>query len=301
MPAGVVRVSGAALGGAPGHATLAFERSGPRTVLRTAYAVSPLRLLTPDNHGEAAWVFLSSFGGGLVDGDHVDIELDVQQRASALLGTQASTKVYRSPGGCGSRLGARVAEGATLTVIPDPVVCFAGARYTQRIDVDLAAGASLFLLDGYTCGRSARGERWEFDAYASRTTVTRGGAPVAIDATRLEKAPLPGLAEGSIGGHMGRYDAVLSLLVFGPRFEGVRARMLAAPGTHGGQGGGNGGGNGGGTGAVGKALVTASPVGADGAILRVFAERFESASRVLRTSFTELAALLGDDPTARKW
>ena len=31
----------------------------------------PLRLLTPANHGHAAWVYTSSYGGGLVDGDRV--------------------------------------------------------------------------------------------------------------------------------------------------------------------------------------------------------------------------------------
>jgi urease accessory protein len=294
---------------APGFARLGFRpAAGGKTVVATAFAASPLRLLTPGNHGDAAWVFLSSLGGGLVDGDRVDIDVDVGEGASALLGTQASTKVYRSPaGGSGSsqRLVARVAAGAVLTVVPDPVVCFADARYEQVIDVALAPSASLWLVDGYSCGRSARGERWAFSRYASRTTIVRAipdvggaggergvrgmpdlqrgkdGAPSIVDATRLD--PL----HGPLAARMGRFDVVLSLLVVGPRFAGAREAMLAssfssASSSH-------------------AVLVSASPIGEDACILRVAAERFESASRVLRSSFALLARVLGDDPFARKW
>jgi hypothetical protein len=47
--------------------------------------------------------------------------------------------------------------------------------------------------------------------------------------------------------------------------------------------------------------VAVSPLGGDACILRVAAERFESASRALRSSFASLASVLGDDPFARKW
>ena len=73
----------------PGQAVIAFERIGTAcaaTALRTALAASPLRLLAPRNHGDAAWVFLSNLGGGLVDGDRVQVKVDVGPGASALLG-----------------------------------------------------------------------------------------------------------------------------------------------------------------------------------------------------------------------
>jgi urease accessory protein len=264
---------------APGRAILAFERARRNTVIRTAFATSPVRILAPNNHGSAAWAFLASFGGGLVDGDRLDVDIEVAPCASALLGTQGFTKVYRSPHGCSQRLVARVADAATLTVVPDPVVCFAGARYTQRIAVDLARDASVLLLEGYTCGRSARGVRWQFSHYASRTTILRGGARVLVDATRLDPA------DGPVAERMGRFDVVLSLVAIGPRFARVREAMFAPRRASSGA----------------SAIVAASPIGHDGGILRILAESFESASRALRSSFAELARLLGDDPFARKW
>jgi urease accessory protein len=295
---------------APGTARVKFCRTADgKTSLAEAFATSPLRLLTPRNHGDAAWVFLSSYGGGLVDGDRLDVRVEVGAGASGLLGTQSSTKVYRSrpreapdggvatpleaaaTSGCGQKLSAAIGEGASLTLLPDPVVCFADARYAQTIEVALAPTASLVALDGYTCGRSARGERWAFSRYASRTTVTRA-ASASRAARPLVDATLLDPRHGAIAERMGRFDVVLSLIAIGPRFAAVRDAMLAALPPDG----------------CGDAvLVAASPIGGgdggghDGCIVRVAAERFELASLALRSSFAALAHGLGDDPFARKW
>ena len=257
-----------------------FERAGPRTVLGRVYAASPLRFLTPRNHGPGAWAFLSNLGGGLVDGDHVELDVRAEEGSKAFIGTQASTKVYRSPRGCSQRLVARAEEGAALAIVPDPVVCFAGARYRQEIAVALAPAASLVLVDGYTSGRAARGERWEFAAFESRTTITRAGAALVVDATRLDPAA------GPIAERMGRFDVILSAIAVGPRFAAVREAMLAPLGHP----------------SPGEAtIVAASPIGADAAVLRVASDGFESASRAMRRSFDAIARVLGDDPFARKW
>jgi urease accessory protein len=213
-----------------------------------------------------------------VDGDRMGIQMDLEEDTSALISTQASTKVYRSPNGCSQRMYARVADGATLTLLPDPVVCFAGANYTQDIEVDLAPRASLLLLDGYTSGRAACGERWQFDRYASHTTVSRGGRAVFVDATRLDQS------WGPLSERMGRFAVILSLLAIGPRLARVREAILAQPTRLGN-----------------TAIAASSPLGIDGAILRVAADRTESASTMFRSSFGALAGVLGDDPFARKW
>ena len=53
-------------------------------------------------------------------------------------------------------------------------MCFAGARYSQDVSVALEGGGSVLVLDGYACGRAARGERWKFAALRTRTAVLRG-------------------------------------------------------------------------------------------------------------------------------
>jgi urease accessory protein len=263
-----------------GTGVLGFQREARKTVVSRAFAASPLRLLLPNNHGHAAWVFLASLGGGMVDRDRFDVQVHVHKEATALVGTQASTKIYRSPHGCEQSLRVQAAAASTLVFVPDPVVCFAGARYRQRNHFALAGDASLVFLDGYTCGRAARGERWQFDLYASRTTIEREGRPLFVDACRLDPT------HGSLSERMGRFDVVLSLVAVGPAFSRLRKVMLSPQAT---------------PSRGDTEVIAASAFGEDGAILRVAAHRFERASYLLRPSFAELACVLGDDPFARKW
>src|SRR5260370_22326962 len=106
-------------------------RSGDRSIVSRAYATSPLKLLTPGNHGRAAWIYPSSHGGALVDGDQIVLEIDIGEDAAAFVSTQASTKVYRSPHGTSAEMRARIEPDGLLVVAPAPVVCFARSRYRQ--------------------------------------------------------------------------------------------------------------------------------------------------------------------------
>ncbi|MDY7225795.1 urease accessory protein UreD [Hyalangium rubrum] len=264
----------------PGRGLLALEQGRHGTVVRAARANSPLKLLLPRNHGRGAWAYMASFGGGLVDGDSVHLEVDVGARATGLLSTQSATKVYRSPRGCRQTLHARVGEEALLVLLPDPVACFANARYDQETSVTLAPGASLVLLDAFTCGRAARGERWAFSRYTARTLIERQGVPLLLDAVRLD----PG--EGDLPHRMGRFEALGMLAVFGPQTAALREALLAPPAP---------------LRRRASLVEAASPLGEDGALLRVAATSVEEATLALRERLRSLPALLGDDPLARKW
>ncbi|WNG52969.1 urease accessory protein UreD [Archangium minus] len=275
QPLGVVRAHRA------GDARLAFERVGPRTVVRTARAHSPLRLLTPRNHGHAAWVYTSSLGGGLVDGDHLTVDIEVAPGATALLSSQGSTRVYRSPRGCRSELSARVEEGALLVLAPDPTMCFTGARFAQRQDVQLAPGASLVLMDLVTAGRSANGERWAFTHYTSTLRVHREGRALLDERWLLDPS------HGALPERLGRFDALGTVLLVGPALDAAREALAAH---------------------VGALPVTpraglvcsASPLGPDGLVLRAAASSAEALVRTAREWLSFLPGLLGDDPWTRR-
>jgi urease accessory protein len=267
--------------GRAGSARLAFESSGPRTVVRTALAHSPLRLLTPRNHGHAAWAYTSSFGGGLVDGDHLSLDVDVAPGATALLSTQGANRVYRSPRGCRSELTARVETDALLAVVPDPTVCFTGARYAQVLDARLAAGASLVLADLVTSGRDASGERWAFSHYTSTLRVHVDGRALVDERWLLDPA------HGPLAERLGRFNAMASVLLVGPALaaarEALAARISALPVS-----------------SRAALIPSVSPLGAEGLLLRAAAVSVEDLLRTTRDWLSFLPPLLGDDPWARR-
>ena len=267
-----------------GQGRLRFQQVDGATALVASGAVSPLQVLAPRRRGGSAWAVLVTLGGGLVAGDDIEIEVDVGAGATAILGTQAQTKVYRARGDVGSsqELHARVGAGGVLALLPDPVCPFEAARYAQRQRVDLEASASALLLDALVAGRVARGERWAFHRHRSTTEIRVGGRLVVGDA--LELAPH---GPGELAARLGRFDALAVAIAVGPAFAALArgwadaaaecALVASAP-----------------------LLAAASPV-AGGALLRCAAESAGELALFLRRALAPAAAALSCDPLAHRW
>ncbi len=261
-------------------ARLSFRRAGARTVVEAAFATSPLRVLTPRNHGRAAWAYTSTLGGGMVDGDAVRLRVEVGPGAAAVLATQGQNRVYRSMRGCRSELDAEVREGGFLALLPDPTVCFAGARYQQKTELRLAPGAAAVAVDVLASGRSARGERWAFSRYQGELSLQ------SVDRLLLRERLLLDPAHGALAERLGRFDAICTVLLAGDSLRAERDELARR--------------------------ICASPLRAradrveqanelEGALLvRIAAVSLEDALRTVRGHLDFLPHLLGDDPWARR-
>ena len=255
------------------------------TALTRASATSPLKLLNPRNAGASAWVYLATYGGGLVGGDALSVRVAVGAGAAALVATQASTKVYRSELGASQRLHACVDGDSLLVLLPDPVTCFAGSRYTQQQQVHMGAAANLVMVDWLTAGRVGSGERWQFDSYRSQTRVWRGDRLILHDGLVLTPR------DGELASRMDRFNCFASAVLSGPALETTAARL---------------------TGSLGSAsasrrpdlLLSAAPLGRcgdDGVVLRAAGLSVEQVAGALRQYLAVVPALLGDDPWACRW
>ena len=268
-----------------GNAELTVESVSGQSAVTSAFASTPMKLLTPRSRGQSVWAYTSSFGGGFVAGDETRLDLRIGKDARCFLGTQASTKIYRNPRAlaCGHVTQATVEENALLVFAPDPVQPFASSSYTQRQVFQLGAGAGLVLVDWFTSGRAARGERWAFNHFQSRNDVFLSGERIFMDSVLLDST-----AEPVTSAHRtGRFNCFALLLLVGEALQPVAASLLedisanpvkrSAP-----------------------LIASASPV-RQGAILRVAGESVEQVGRELHHHLKFASALLGDDPWARKW
>lgn len=261
-------------------------------MLTRAIAASPLRLLHPKNSGSAAWVYAATFGGGLLGGDAIALDVAVGPGASALLSTQASTKVYRSDTAAGQQLRARVADGSLLVLLPDPVTPFAASHYTQEQHIDLSPAATLVAIDWMTAGRVRSGERWQFTSYASRTWLRRDGRLILHDATLLSNDDPddvdPDDARGDVARRMGRFNCLAWAVVIGPAVRAAAVRLA---------------------GSLGDApvlkrpdlLISAAPLEDDGVLLRIAGLSAQQVGAVLKQHLNFVPSLLGDDPWSCKY
>ncbi|KAI9861355.1 MAG: hypothetical protein M1813_005252 [Trichoglossum hirsutum] len=217
----------------PGHGHISVCLLPPSTPhLTTLSYTYPLKLISPSHPSQKAiLIFLLSYGGGLVSGDATTLSADILVNARLALVTQGSTKIFkaRSPNVVSTqRLNVRVEEGAALCLLPDPVQPFAGSIYEQRqvFRID-AATASLLVLDWVSEGRTARGEKWEFESWKGKNEVWT-----------LEEPPRLLLRDNVILGGEGQFNNETlesrmdglsifgTLIVRGPLFASLAAFLL---------------------------------------------------------------------------
>jgi urease accessory protein len=81
-----------------------------------------------------------------------------------------------------------VAAGARLVWLPQETILFDRARLARRIEVDLAADASLLLAEAVVFGRSAMGETVAHGFFTDRWRLRRDGRLVFAESARLDGA-----------------------------------------------------------------------------------------------------------------
>ncbi|EKM61217.1 uncharacterized protein PHACADRAFT_82650 [Phanerochaete carnosa HHB-10118-sp] len=195
----------------------------------------PLKLLSPRlARPNLAVVYVLTYGGGLVDGDSVDLEVNVNDRTSLALLTQGTTKVFKARPGqryarptgqeqlrleTSQRVTVVVGSGSTIFLLPDPVTCFRSASYNQIQTFRLASDASAVLLDWITSGRKSLGEDWVFSKYLSINELFICGKRVARDAVLLEEEDesIKALPFRSLADRLNPYSCYATLILYGPQ------------------------------------------------------------------------------------
>ena len=140
-------------------------------------------------------LYLLTYGGGLLPGDHIDVSITLEERTRMVVSTpQGSTKIFKTEPTAsinGQRgtpahtvtdmsrqlLDVRLENGAAICYLPDPAVPYKDSRYEQiqSFTVDGTAPdserGSLCVLDWVTQGRGSRGEDWDFHFWKGKNEV----------------------------------------------------------------------------------------------------------------------------------
>ncbi|AFY90087.1 urease accessory protein UreD [Chroococcidiopsis thermalis] len=144
---------------------------------------APLKVQRPFYpEGDICHTAILHTAGGIVGGDCLSINLQLQPRSQALVTTTAASKIYRSNGLQARQIvEIQIDEGACLEWLPQETIVFNGANYRQDLRVELAPGASWLGWEITRFGRSARGERFLQGEWRSYTEVWQQGQPLWID------------------------------------------------------------------------------------------------------------------------
>lgn len=156
---------------------LGFARRGAKTVLASRTHCGPLTVQRPFYpEGGICHVYLLHPPGGVVAGDSLHIEANVDSGAQALITTPAAGKFYRSGGGQARQVvNLKVADQASLEWLPQETIVYEGARLNANMHVDLAADSGFIGWEVMALGRPAAGEGFETGEALLNWRITRAG------------------------------------------------------------------------------------------------------------------------------
>jgi urease accessory protein len=184
-----------------GRIALSVGAEAGVTRRRQVYEDGPLRVRFPNSGERALQAMIVNTAGGIAGGDRHDVDIAVGEGATIAVTTAAAEKIYRALGR-EAQITIKLAagSGARLSWLPQETILFDRARLARRIEVELAADATLVMAEAVVFGRSAMGEAVEEGAFTDRWRVRRDGRLVFAETVRLDGAIAQMLAESAVAG-----------------------------------------------------------------------------------------------------
>lgn len=202
-----------------GRLSLDIGQRAGRSIAVRQFHDGALRILRPhylDGTGQVCYVVINP-GGAYLGGDKYLIEVDVAPGSDLLLTTQAATKVYRTPGSRAEQhMHLRLGAGARMELLPDPLIAYRGASYSQVTTIDMDPTASLIMAEVVTPGWSPDGRLFRYDEIRLRNEISMGGRLTVLDNLLIrpaEGSPMDSMSFMDVHTHLG------SMLVMDARVD----------------------------------------------------------------------------------
>ena len=184
-----------------------------------------LRVRFPSPETDALSAVLINPAGGVAGGDRFAISVCAEPGSNIAITTAAAEKIYRSHGP-DSELAVNLAitDGARVAWLPQETILFDRAALSRRVEIDLAATASLLCAEIVVFGRTAMDERLSEGSYVDRWRVRRAGKLVFAETLRLD---------GDIGAKLGARavasgGAAIATVLVNPGDDALVARLREA-------------------------------------------------------------------------
>jgi len=159
------------------------------------------------------YTLTSTYGGGLVSGDNLRLEVTCHRGSKLILGASGYTQVFK---GRSSQHNRFRLEGDSFAVqFGQPVVPHADSSFAQKSQWLLDGESSMISFDWLMSGRVARGERFCFEELSSELEIRREEKLLLRDQFQLRPERQAHASQSVFG----KYDVLLTITMLGPRIE----------------------------------------------------------------------------------
>ena len=164
---------------------LVLEKQGdvvvsPRKYFNGVFKLSPKMELDVER---IPAYFLMQLGGGIVEGERYNINVELKENVRAIVTTQAASKVYKCENSYESfqETTLKLEENSILEYITDPVILYKDAVYRQENNIYMTKSSTLIYTDGITSGWSPDKKRFQYEKANLKTNIYMDGVPVLLD------------------------------------------------------------------------------------------------------------------------
>ena len=177
-----------------GGAEIGFAHRDGATRLAHLYQHDPVRVLFPNTPpGASLEAAVVTTSGGLVGGDRIALEITAAPNTTALVGTQAAEKIYRSSGAkTDISVTITAQEDTWLEWLPQETILFDGAKLHRRISLNAAPCARILAGEILVLGRVGSGERFSSGFLRDAWEIRQSGRLIWADALCLDN-DIPGV------------------------------------------------------------------------------------------------------------
>ncbi|HCS64769.1 MAG TPA: urease accessory protein UreD [Cellvibrio sp.] len=199
------------------HASLTLGFALRRGVTRMVENIhcGPLRVLKPFYpEADCCHVYLLHPPGGLVLGDELRINVQVDSDSLALVTTPSAGKVYGVKNAAEKqqqRVSLSVATGACLEWLPQETIVFNGANALLQSDIQLQADAKLMFWDMVCFGRPANQLTFDSGECVQMIRIVREGIPLLIERNLVKGGGALQASAWGLGGHNSMGTFIMTL------------------------------------------------------------------------------------------
>lgn len=173
----------------------AYDGATRSTVLSESLYEPPLKAVRAFALADgAALIHLHNVSGGLLGNDCLSMSVRLCENAKVQLTTTGATRIYRARDNgepALQRTEIALAADAFLEYLPDQIIPYARARFSQQTEIHLASGAGLFWWEILAPGREAHGELFAYDSVEMKVDLRAEGRRIAAERIRLEPLSYP--------------------------------------------------------------------------------------------------------------
>lgn len=182
-----------------------------KTYLKESYFSPPFKIadITEDKQAGPLHLMLMSSSPGVLDGDELQIQLELSEKTTLFLHTQSYQRVFTMNNGACQTMKVFMESGASLTYLPSPVVPHENAIFVAGNQIYLRKNCHLVWGEILTCGRKLNGEIFRFSKYRNVTEIFLNGQLIIRENLLLQ----PRLIDPSGMGQMEGFTHQASLIM----------------------------------------------------------------------------------------